>query len=87
MGLYQGGGGYELSGGSPINFTGNTSVEVGIKAIAEDILIQEAIFVNGCFLTMVAMDENRKPVHVPHFPHPIRMNCDATRQQNSGDTC
>ena len=50
-----------------VNFTGNTSIEVGIKVIAEDILTQETRHVNSCFLTMVAMDENRKPVHVHTF--------------------
>ena len=50
-----------------INGTGNTSMEVGIKVIAENILTKESRHVNSCFLTMVAMDENRKPVPVPTF--------------------
>lgn len=65
-----------------VNFTGNTSIEVGIKVIAEDILTQETRHVNSCFLTMVAMDENRKPVHVPAF-HPS--NPDEVRRQKAAE--
>lgn len=50
-----------------VNFTGNTSIEIGVKIIAEDILTQKIRHVNSCFLTMVAMDESRKPVSVPTF--------------------
>ena len=44
-----------------INLTGKTSMEVGIKVIAEDIRSQKTRHVNSCFFTMVAVDENRKP--------------------------
>lgn len=44
-----------------INLTGKTSMEVGIKVVAEDIRSQETRHVNSCFFTMVAVDENRKP--------------------------
>lgn len=48
-----------------INYTGTSSMEVGIKVIAQDIRTQEARHVNSCFFTMVAVDESRKPVPVP----------------------
>ncbi len=48
-----------------INYTGSSSMEVGIKVIAQDIRTQEARHVNSCFFTMVAVDEHRKPVPVP----------------------
>ena len=48
-----------------INHTGTSSMEVGIKVIAEDIRTQEVRHVNSCFFTMVAVDEERKPVPVP----------------------
>jgi len=50
-----------------VNYTGTSSIEVGVKVIAENILTKELRHVNSCFLTMVAMDENRKPIAVPKF--------------------
>ena len=50
-----------------VNYTGTSSIEVGIKVIAENILTKVVRHVNSCFLTMVAMDENRKPTQVPKF--------------------
>ncbi len=47
-----------------INHTGTSSMEVGIKVIAEDIRTQAARHVNSCFFTMVAVDDERKPVPV-----------------------
>ena len=48
-----------------INYTGKSSMEVGIKVVAENIRTQEVRHVNSCFFTMVAVDEDRKPVPVP----------------------
>jgi acyl-CoA hydrolase len=48
-----------------INHTGTSSMEVGIKVVAENIRTQEVRHVNSCFFTMVAVDEERKPVPVP----------------------
>ena len=48
-----------------INYTGKTSMEVGIKVIAENIRTQEVRHVNSCFFTMVAVDDNRTPVEIP----------------------
>jgi len=48
-----------------VNHTGNTSMEVGIKVIAEDIRSQVLRHANSCFFTMVAVDDDRKPVAVP----------------------
>ncbi|WP_137895707.1 acyl-CoA thioesterase [Ramlibacter sp. 2FC] len=50
-----------------INYTGKSSMEVGIKVVAEDIRTQEVRHVNSCFFTMVAVDEDRKPVPVPQL--------------------
>lgn len=50
-----------------VNYTGKSSIEVGIKVIAENILTKVVRHVNSCFLTMVAMDENRQPIEVPKF--------------------
>lgn len=48
-----------------VNYTGSSSMEVGIKVVAEDIRSQAVRHVNSCFFTMVAVDESRKPVAVP----------------------
>ncbi len=48
-----------------VNYTGNTSLEVGIKVITEDILRQSVRHANSCFFTMVAVDEGGKPTAVP----------------------
>ena len=50
-----------------VNYTGNTSIEIGVKVIAENILTKEIRHVNSCFLTMIAMDSNRRPTLVPRF--------------------
>jgi uncharacterized protein (TIGR00369 family) len=47
-----------------VNHTGSSSMEVGIKVVAENIRSQEVRHVNSCFFTMVAVDDQRKPVPV-----------------------
>lgn len=47
-----------------VNYTGRSSMEIGIKVMAEEIRTQAARHVNSCFFTMVAVDEARKPVAV-----------------------
>jgi acyl-CoA hydrolase len=48
-----------------VNHTGTSSMEVGIKVIAEAIRTKSVRHVNSCFFTMVAVDDERKPVPVP----------------------
>jgi acyl-CoA hydrolase len=48
-----------------VNFAGKSSMEVGIKVIAENIRTQEVRHVNSCFFTMVAVDDDGKAVAVP----------------------
>lgn len=50
-----------------VNYTGTSSMEIGIKVIAEDIRAKVVRHANSCFFTMVAIDENRKPVAVPQL--------------------
>jgi acyl-CoA hydrolase len=48
-----------------VNHTGTSSMEVGIKVLAQEIRSQRVRHVNSCFFTMVAVDDDRKPVAVP----------------------
>lgn len=48
-----------------VNYTGRTSIEVGIKVITEDIHKKLVRHTNSCFFTMVAIDEDGKTVEVP----------------------
>lgn len=50
-----------------VNFTGKSSMEIGIKVLAENIRTQEVRHANSCFFTMVAVDDDRKPVPVPEL--------------------
>lgn len=48
-----------------VNYTGRTSMEVGIKVITENIRERSVRHSNSCFFTMVAVDENGKSIEVP----------------------
>ncbi|MDR1615266.1 MAG: acyl-CoA thioesterase [Campylobacteraceae bacterium] len=50
-----------------VNYTGRTSMEIGIKVVAEDIKNQTVTHTNSCFFTMVAVDENGRPTPVEPF--------------------
>jgi len=48
-----------------VNHTGTSSMEVGIKVVAEDIRNKVVRHANSCFFTMVAVDDQGKPTPVP----------------------
>ncbi len=48
-----------------VNYTGTSSMEIGIKVVAEDILKRSVRHANSCFFTMVAVDEEGRPTPVP----------------------
>ena len=48
-----------------VNHTGTSSMEVGIKVVTENIRTQEMRHANSCFFTMVAVDDEGKPMAVP----------------------
>ncbi len=48
-----------------INFVGTSSMEVGVKVVAENLKTGEKRHTNTCYLTMVALDDNKKPTAVP----------------------
>jgi acyl-CoA hydrolase len=48
-----------------INFVGNTSMEVGIRVVAENLFTSQSRHTNTCYFTMVAVNEKGKPIKVP----------------------
>ena len=48
-----------------VNFAGRTSMEVGVKIIAEDVLSGEKRHTNSCYVTYVALDSQGVPAAVP----------------------
>ena len=68
-----------------VNYTGRTSMEIGIKVIAEDIRNNIVRHTNTCFFTMVAVDENGKPKEVeplkPETEEEKRRQSDAAKRR------
>lgn len=64
-----------------VNYTGNTSMEIGIKVIAEDIIQRTVLHTNTCYFTMVAVDDDARPVPVPAF---IPVSADEKRRFDEG---
>ena len=54
-----------VSFSATVNYTGRTSMEVGIRVVAENIRTQSERHTNSCYFTMVAMGDDGKPVIVP----------------------
>jgi acyl-CoA hydrolase len=48
-----------------INYTGRTSMEVGIKVVTEGVTHRACTHAMTCYFTMVAMDQNGRPTEVP----------------------
>ncbi len=47
-----------------VNYTGRSSMEVGIKVVSEDIKNRTATHTNSCYFTMVALDPDGKPLEI-----------------------
>lgn len=48
-----------------VNYTGRTSMEIGIKVVSEDIKDKSQKNTNVCYFTMIAVDSEGKPTPVP----------------------
>jgi acyl-CoA hydrolase len=48
-----------------VNFAGRTSMEVGVKIIAENVLTGEKRHTNSCYVTYVALTDKGEPTPVP----------------------
>ncbi len=50
---------------SSVNYVGKTSMEVGVRVEAENLLTGVRLHTNSCYLTFVAVDASGKPMPVP----------------------
>jgi uncharacterized protein (TIGR00369 family) len=48
-----------------LNMAGNTSMEIGVRVEAEDVMTGKVRHTASAYLTFVALDENRRPKKVP----------------------
>lgn len=68
-----------------VNFVGRTSMEVGVRVEAEDLLSGRRRHTNSCYLTFVAVDGHGRPVEVaelvPESPDEIRRHRAASERR------
>jgi acyl-CoA hydrolase len=50
-----------------VNYVGRTSMEIGVRVEAEDLLSGKRRHTNSCYLTFVAVDPDGRPVEVPQI--------------------
>ncbi|NRA15654.1 MAG: acyl-CoA thioesterase [Oceanospirillaceae bacterium] len=50
-----------------VNYVGRSTMEVGIKAVAENIHTKESRHTNSCYFTMVAVGDDGRPVTIPEL--------------------
>jgi acyl-CoA hydrolase len=48
-----------------VNYVGRTSMEIGIKVVAESLTEKVSRHTNSCYFTMVAKGDDGRPVPVP----------------------
>lgn len=62
-----------------VNFTGTTSMEVGVKVFAQNPITGEERHTNTCYATFVALDEHGRPARVP----PVLAETDEEKRRNA----
>ena len=60
-----------------VNFVGRTSMEIGVRVEAENLLTRERRHTNTCYLTFVAIDADHRPVPVP----PLELGTEEERKR------
>ena len=50
-----------------VNYVGRTSMEIGVRVEAEDLITGERRHTNSCYLTFVAVDDHGCPKEVPEL--------------------
>lgn len=48
-----------------VNFTGTSSMEVGVRVLAQNPMTGEERHTNSCFVTFVALDDEGRPTRIP----------------------
>jgi acyl-CoA hydrolase len=61
---------------SNVNYTGRTSMEIGIKVVVEDPRSRVCRHAMSCFFTMIAINEKGEPTPVP----PLQVTTDKERE-------
>ena len=68
-----------------VNYTGRTSMEIGIRVTTEDLRLGRVRHTNSCYFTMVAVDDDGAPVPVPPWvpvsPLQVRRRAAAVRRR------
>ena len=64
-----------------VNYTGRTSMEIGIRVDTENIQQQTKRHTNSSYFTMVAVDGDGKPVSIP--PRPLYTDVDKQRHESA----
>jgi acyl-CoA hydrolase len=64
-----------------VNYTGRTSMEIGIRVDTENIQQQSKRHTNSFYFTMVAVDAGGTPVPVP--PRPLHTDADQQRYESA----
>ncbi|NIN33772.1 MAG: acyl-CoA thioesterase [Gammaproteobacteria bacterium] len=59
-----------------VNYVGTSSMEIGVKVIAEDLHSKKKRHTNSCYFTMVSMGEDGKPIKAP----PLELKTDFERK-------
>ncbi len=62
-----------------VNFTGRTSMEIGVRIQAENLITGERRHTNSCYATFVAIDEKGRPRPVA----PVVPETDVERRRNA----
>jgi acyl-CoA hydrolase len=65
-----------------MNYVGKTSMEIGVRVEAEDLRTGKKTHTNSCYITMVAIDADGRPVEVP----PLVLETDEDRRRNQEAT-
>ena len=64
---------------SSVNFVGRTSIEVGVRIEAENLITGERRHTNSCYVTFVAIDNEGHPVPV----RPLLLETEEDRRRNA----
>lgn len=69
--------GHVLTLHAAVNWVGKSSIEVGVRVEAENPVTGEITYTNSAYVVYVALDQQRKPAHVP----PLILETDDDRRR------